>query len=766
MLKKQENRKKTACFKPFSATIMVFLMIMLTVIPFVFSATQIFQDTENNYTYTGVITSPENTTDEDWSTRATSNRTKGIVYENFTINFIPTTATWQHRYQKESDASVSYNVGCFNHSSSAFITIFTTTGTGSAVTRNDTILVDCLNVSNLSIRTEFGEGVGAVGTGHYYEGMAILNFSEDRITLNSPVDNYQSLSNVSFNITSRSLTETLKNITLYINDTVNETIAISGVEDETIFNKTFALGSYNWSVYMCENNDSCYSSETRDLNISAISFNEEYWVNETIEGDSVLFTINVTTPFENQRISQGNLIYNSTSYAGTIVDLGNDNYTVSRTLTVPTVSADTNLSFYWQIILEDSSEQNSTTRNQTVNNLAIDDCSSYGVILMNLSLLDEDLQTLINGATYDTSVEVDIDIYPLGSISPIIEFYQNYSQDNNPQVCLENELGDSSYTMDVQIYYTGNSYSSEYYHIQSYSLINDTLGQNIDLLDLNSSNAQEFKIVFRDESFLAVEDALIQIQRKYVNEGEFKTVEIPITDSQGETTGSFRVSDTVYTIVVTRYGETLGTFSDMRPYCQNPTLEECIINLNSFATSIEPEDYTVGDDFAFTLSYNTTSRLISSSFTVPSGATSTVVLNTTLYDNIGDTVVCSDTLSSSSGTLSCTVPVTYTNNTIIVEVIKDGELQGHAIISLQVEPEDLYGASIVFLGLFLFFTVIGVGISDNPMLTGLFIIIGAILLIGMNLIDTGTSGFIGAGATFLWIVVVVVVVLVKGARRS
>ena len=52
------------------------------------------------------------------------------------------------------------------------------------------------------------------------------------------------------------------------------------------------------------------------------------------------------------------------------------------------------------------------------------------------------------------------------------------------------------------------------------------------------------------------------------------------------------------------------------------------------------------------------------------------------------------------------------------------------------------------------------------MITGVFLLIGAVLSITMNVIGTGTSAFIGAGATILWLVIAVVLVLIKGAKRS
>ena len=61
-------------------------------------------------------------------------------------------------------------------------------------------------------------------------------------------------------------------------------------------------------------------------------------------------------------------------------------------------------------------------------------------------------------------------------------------------------------------------------------------------------------------------------------------------------------------------------------------------------------------------------------------------------------------------------------------------------------------------------TLIGVGISDSPVITGVFIFVGLILLFAMNLVKN--TGFIGAGATILFFAIAMILVIVKASRRS
>jgi len=67
-----------------------------------------------------------------------------------------------------------------------------------------------------------------------------------------------------------------------------------------------------------------------------------------------------------------------------------------------------------------------------------------------------------------------------------------------------------------------------------------TFLHNIDLYDLNESDSQVFKIIFRDSSFLPVEDALINVYRKYVDKKFcIEIVEIPMTDKKRRNYCSF-----------------------------------------------------------------------------------------------------------------------------------------------------------------------------------------------------------------------------------
>lgn len=490
--------------------------------------------------------------------------------------------------------------------------------------------------------------------------------------------------------------------------------------------------------------------------------------NSTTEGATERFEINVTLATGRQ-ISTINLIYNDTdsvtSNSGTITNPSGNNYTIYKNHEIPSTDIIKNNTFFWEITLDDATKINTSANLQQVSTLTIDNCSANANKLYNFSLIDERTQIEFNAITHNASGKVNMQLYSVDRSLNIANFTATNNNSGSYQVCLSTDLsGSEQYSVDLQLQYDADMYANEFYHIQNATISSATLGTNITLYDLEDAKDQEFVITYKDSSFLPVSDALVQVQRKYIDEGVFKTVEIPITDVGGETIAHLELADAVYTFVVVKQGEVLGTFENVLAVCQDIVLGNCDINLNSVVSDTVSTDFTTFDDLTLTLTYDQDTRVLQSVFTVPSGTPKTMVLNATVYDNLGNTQICSDTLTSSSGTLSCTAPITFGNGSMSVIIISDGDIVAKTITKMQKTNRDIYGASIMFLTIFLYLTLIGVGISDNPMVTSFFILLGVILAIGLNLVST--NAFVGKGATVLWIFIIIALLFIKGGKRS
>lgn len=659
------------------------------------------------------------------------------------------------------------------------------------------------------------------------------------ITLNSPVDNFNS-SNVTidFNGTVAS-SVTLTNVSLIINDTYTETNN-SGINNTNyLFTSTLVEGTHNWTYEAC-NTDFCVNATERSITLdttspvititspinnisyfvsgSNLSLNwtvsdtllDSCWYNyngtnvsvtcsdnqtninvtdhtiidltfyandsvenlgsfqtnwsydifehyliynsETIEGSSEEFILNISKNSSRQ-VSTANLIYNLISNEGSFTS--GDDLNISETISVPNVDADTNISFYFSITLDNGQIINTTSNNQTVFQLNMDDCSGFTTTLYNYTLLKEEEQTNLTG---NNSIELDINLFDSARTTNIINFSKDYSS-NPALVCINvNLTGSTNFSIDSVAKYSADDYAVEYYNIRDFTLSEDSIYQNISLFDLALADATDFRITFKGEEFLAVEGALVFIQRQYIAEnGTFKTVELPITDSNGQTIVHLVEKDVVYNILVTNgtNGEILGIFNNLLAFCEDATIGDCQINLNALSTATQIFNYNNELKIGVTTPlFNQTNRLLSFDFYTFDGSTKKVELISNKTDILGNTSACDNSLTSSSGTLSCTIPTALGNSSISIYVYVDNELIFQDFISLDSAG---YGDEGIF---FVFLIVLALAIifseSKSLMLVG-----GAVGLmagVGLSLMQ---GRILGVTSSIIWILVVIGVALWK-----
>jgi len=500
----------------------------------------------------------------------------------------------------------------------------------------------------------------------------------------------------------------------------------------------------------------------RTFNQSKIAENNYNFSLSTTEGSYETFKINIS---KNPRYDflAVSLFYNGSYYSTSFLDAKEQ--IISKSITVPNVGAVSNLSVRWRFNFTDGSYVDSIMYNQTVGKFSIDDCSTNTQQLFNISLFDEDSQIFLAGGAGNTSIKVTFSILKLSDGSLITNYSNNFTYINPVRLCMKTTLSASSaYRLDGVIEYSSRERFTEYYNFQNYRLNTSNANLSINLYNLNSTLGKEFKVTYKDSNFVAVANALLQIQRKYTEEGVFKTTEIPITGAEGYTIAHLVRNDVIYNIIVMKNGEILGTFTNIIADCQLPLLTDCAINLNSYSSSVLPNSFQDYGDTSFTITYNKTTRTITSIIVIKSGVPSTVSLNVTLFDTLGNTSVCADSFYAAGGTLSCIVPAGFGNQTVIAKLYKNNVAIGQSVISLNPKPSDIYGTSLMFVAIFALATIIGIGIIGDPMIYGIIFALGSIVMVAVNLIYT--PSIIGVGATILWLIAAIVLILIKGGSRQ
>ena len=485
-------------------------------------------------------------------------------------------------------------------------------------------------------------------------------------------------------------------------------------------------------------------------NIKVIEINQTY-NNITTEGSLETFLANIRlgTGFS---ITSVLLNYNNSLNAGQSFASGQNTILRKENLLIPNVNVNTNVSFYWDITLSDSTHVNLTTQNQTINNLNLDNCSVFTYELLNFTVVDEEKQTLLPNAT----IEIAVNIYDETRAIQILNLSGIYEKVNPLRICINTNIGvDTFYSLDAIVRYESDGFANEYYNIVDYSLTNATRSQKITLYDLNISDSTEFQLTFTGSDFLSVENALVYVNRQYIGENKFKTVELPKTDFNGQTVLHLVRNDVVYNLQIIKDGEVLGTFENIVAFCDDYSIGSCNIELNAFDSVTGIFDYDANLGIIFNApEYNETTNTISFDFITSDGSSKLVSLEVSRNDIFGNRSICNDSLTSAGGTLACNIDPSIEESILKTNVYVDGVLAVSGNVKLDTSNYGVAGYLIMFvmaLSLIFMFSGSKTGVLISIILT----LAGSI---GLGLVS---GNLIGIGASGLWLIVIIIIGIYK-----
>lgn len=684
---------------------------------------------------------------------STTNRTFKIDTTNPILDLIYPTSAYIVEYPNEN-ISLNYSVSDSNIQRCWYNTDYNPTNTYLTCGVNSTVTYPPTNPLTLSIRLYANDSLGLSANENVTISRSIV---PPTISIHTPTGN-QGIRSLPYNVTLNYTASDTNLQSCWYNTSLSAILVYTPCNITNITSITSA-GTQRIYVYANDsfgNEHVNFTSFYPSATYSNATFNT-ITTEGTIENFK-LYILSSTIPTINS------IIYNGTSYNGNIVSLGSDNYLLNNSIIIPLVVSQQNVSFLWNVTFADSSTAVTPYYNQTINNFGVDNCTAGSFLLFNFSLYDEDSKAFLNGGTENTSIKLDLNFYNYGTTTLLTNYSKSVPFTNPVRICLASQINSSRYTLDGVIQYSSTNRFPEFYNIKSYTIDNSSYNTQIPLYDLNTSTGTEFKITYKDSNFIPVVDALIYIQRKYIEEGLFRTVEIPKTGADGTALGKFVRNDAIYNLIFVKNGVTLATFSNIIPVCQNPTVYNCEINLNSLGSGTIPSDYSNVDGLSFTLTYNKTTRTVSSTYSITSGVPEVVTLNLTVNDALGTTLISSDSLNSAGGTLSVNIPETFGNGTVIAKIYKSNDLVGNALINIYQDPQDIYGGSWLFIALFAIIFIVGMAVSDNPMVYGASLVLGFAMLIMMNIVYS--PSIIGVGATILYLVIGIIIIMMKGSERN
>lgn len=589
------------------------------------------------------------------------------------------------------------------------------------------------------------------------------NFIESSRYLNATYN----ITTLNANWTNTTYTIWWPNATLF-NSTTRIITGMENSSTQLFINLPF-VSPFTWNVVACHNNGTIANctlpSANSTFNIKGFKFNSQSFNTPTTETLTEKFYANITLA-SGVSLNNASLIWNGTTYGGTTNTTGSDKI-LSRSLVIPNVTATTNVSLVWNIYYTYANgtlvtENITIATNQTINTLAIDNCVVNTQVILNYTINDEDARTFLVNSTWNTSSNVYVKLS--GDFSGVnYEYYSANIVKNPIAICINNALvTGQNYRLDSTIQYTASDYVTEYHYIENSTLNTSVSPKNVSLYLLSVNRSQEFLITFKDGNLIPVEGALIELSRQYLSLGQFLSVEISKTDNDGKTIGHFVLNDEVYTIYVKKNGVLLATYENVRAFCSDIVTGDCRINLNQVGSTANPSSFSNYLGVIGTEAYNDTSKVYTFTFTTSDSSSKTINVTMLKYDNFLNQTICSSALTSSSGTITCTIPAAYYNSTALVTIYVNGVEYSSHTFDITISKAALLGASRFLLAFFLIITIPLLAFTSGPM-TLIFFVVGLVAAGGLALIDWG--GFIGPFSAFLWFVVAAIILLIKASSR-
>lgn len=484
--------------------------------------------------------------------------------------------------------------------------------------------------------------------------------------------------------------------------------------------------------------------------------NSQTYENSTFSGGVETFQLNIT--YDNNRYSnsQAYFYYNGDSYLATKTGSGSA-LSFSKTLNMPILTTETNKTFYWQVELYDETWEyyNSTFHNQTIFPVYLGICGGVSNdTLINMSLLDENTQTNITG-----DIQINVDIISKSSGEIVESLNTSFEDVQYGVICLSPVSSYNLYYLDMEIRYTSNGYVPELYHIQRAELSNTTTTLN--LYDLNESHSTEFKVTYQDNTFNFIEGAIIQLQRKYISEGVYKTVEAPLTSNEGVAILHIDLDSIKYRATVVKDGVVLDEFDNLVFKCQSELTGECEQKLLG---EIDPSnDINIDTTRDFSYSLSRVDNVITLSFSIPSGLPSSVNMQMTQKDQFGNDEMCNTTIVSSAGSIQCTYNDTIGDSYIDLRIYKNTESMA---VTSYIIPES---GDMGFLGnnyiiiIVLLLSIVGMALTSPEWI----IINGIIVMVisGALWLINGLDFVVGLG-NLMWLVIAAGILIFKLAKQE
>lgn len=578
--------------------------------------------------------------------------------------------------------------------------------------------------------------------------------------------------------TANNLTD-LATYTLPINNIWNYTVNDLHTDKcyyNTSENSTYSLETCNASIttswttegnkliQFCSNdtfgNEAC---NTTNISIYHINYTQDSTPDFIAEGMDVTF--NLTVNLTNIPTTTASLVFNGTSYEVTGTASTNGYY-FETDVNIPNDLGNTtgvSISWHWNYtIVGVITDEITATETIDVYELAIDDCSSYGDMILNFSLKNEETATIVNGSL-GANVEIDLKLTSKDNSSVYLEYHNTWVNDSNPQICIPaSVLNNSQYWMDFTVGFDSTDCVWEFFYMDDgtlnstkvYETFNGQTEVNIDLMDLLTADSTSFLFNYFDEDGLAVDGSIVHVMRKYIGDGTFEEIERAKADQNGDTTVHLVEEDVIYYFIITNNGVLLYTSSTYTALCQ---ATPCTIQIEASGESAEfVTDWDLVDGGSYIITSSASTRIVN--LTYENDISTTYNLTVYKYNSDGTySQLNSSTNIGTTGSISIHVPQSAGNVSFFATVHQDDNYINSEWIDFEGKAQDRFGITLaLFLSALIILSLGLMAVSEGAG-TLFFVILGVAISGFLGLMTTALSTGISmvvylilAGGILLW----------------
>jgi hypothetical protein len=483
-----------------------------------------------------------------------------------------------------------------------------------------------------------------------------------------------------------------------------------------------------------------------NINVTTLQLRFGYYRDISFDSSALEYGISTMNIYLGNRTVDGtiNLIYNNTRYTASqeVYDALSGYTKFTFQPVAPQVSADSNVSFYFNYTYSDGITGVTETFNQTVKNFGIYECIGAEVPVLVMTFYDESALYLIN-----VSAQANIELIGIPSVNssftPI-----NFTNKYNESLCLT--PANTSLNVNAYILFQANSGFTHRYYIVNETLSNITT--YLKLYNFNSSTGTSIlNGILRDYiSYEIYSDIYASLYRYYPAENSWKLVQMSESDVFGQIYFNIIENSVDYNIMFKdSHNRNLGQTGKMTMAC-NIGICSLTLLVNSAITS--------STTFSSAYSFNNATSLITLSYIDTTGESHTV----NLQASKGGSIICSNSTIGAMGTLKC--DITGYSGTILVSAYKQSSKLPFLYTYIERPIGELwevaskYSGDLVFmsLGIVITTTMAGAPLGVGGAIIGA--LIGFIAIFFLKTMYIPISIFVGA-------IIFLIIVASKGEQQ-